>query len=146
MSVEGFHELLDLPGGETATEVTRGRGIRDPLHTQSVQIHFVVAPQLQVIQAGTTREQVVRDIQHMIRFRVRQVDLQHLQRPIDLLGQSQAADHLVNHPDPAAGDRARPRRYFVMNVGSREDRARILKLRLIQPPLDPLLASSQMLL
>ena len=52
----------------------------------------------------------------------------------------------MDHADAAARNAVRPFRYFVMNVGTRQNRAGAFKLRLIEPRENLPLASGQILL
>ena len=53
---------------ETAAEVARRGGVGNPPDTQRIQIGFVVAPQFQMLQARATGQQVVGNVQHVVRF------------------------------------------------------------------------------
>ena len=104
--------------GEPTAEVAGRRGVGDPLGAQGVQIDLVVAPEFQMLQAGATSQQVVGDVQDMIRLAVGQVDLQYVEMPIDGLIQSQPFHHLMYDADPTCRDRSRLIGDFVMDVGS----------------------------
>lgn len=99
-----------------------------------------------MLQAGSTSEQVVGNVQHMIRFTVGQVPLEQRHGSIDGVHQSQALHHVMDHAEAAAGDSRRTLRNFIVYVLSGKNWPRSLKLRLIQPTVNLTLASGEILL
>ena len=61
---------------ETTQEISRRRGIRDPVGTEAVHIGLIVAKPFDVLEAGSAGQHVVGDVQHVIRFPVRDVILE----------------------------------------------------------------------
>ena len=68
-------------------EVARSRRTRDRLRAQGVHVGRVVAQAAQVLEPHAPAQQVVGDVEHMVRLVVRQMPLQQLQPPVDLARQ-----------------------------------------------------------
>jgi len=75
MIVDSLLQRVDASFFKPAAEVARGRRIRGPRRPQRIEIPLVSPQKFQVLQPGVPRQQVVRDVQDVIRFVVRQVDL-----------------------------------------------------------------------
>jgi hypothetical protein len=61
---------------ESAAEVAGRRRIRNPPGSEGVEIALVVSQEFQMLQPRPARQKVVGDVQDVIRFVVRQVDLE----------------------------------------------------------------------
>ena len=72
---------------------------------QGVEIGLVVAAQFQVLQARAAGQQIVGDVEHVVRLAVGQVDLQQIKTPIDGGLQFQPLDQQMDRPDAAGGGR-----------------------------------------
>ena len=113
---------------------------------QGIQIHFVVAPQFQMLQAGAAGQQVVRNVEHVIRLVIGHVDLEQLQAHVDPIVQAERFDHLMDQTDPSGCNSPSPFGQFIMNVACGEHRAMASAIvTFVQPPLDALLATGQSL-
>jgi hypothetical protein len=60
---------------EASTKVSGGGGIGNSFGVQSVQIGFILAPPFDVLQSFAVTENVVGQIEHVVRFAVRVVEL-----------------------------------------------------------------------
>jgi hypothetical protein len=82
--VDRLHQRQDLLFAlKTPAEIPGGRGIGDPPGTQRVEISFVVAKQLHMIQARAPGQNVVGDVQNVIALVIRKMDLEHMNMGID---------------------------------------------------------------
>jgi hypothetical protein len=99
--VEDTHQALHILLGEAAAEISGGRGVRNALGSQGIKEDLVLAPKLDVLQARPVHEGVVGDVEDVIRFPVRQMDLEEVQLLVDPLGQLELLDRSVNEADPA---------------------------------------------
>lgn len=73
---------------ESTTEVTcRGR-FRNLRRAVQVEVRFIVSFQFRIFQTLSTTERIVRDVEYMIRFEIREVGIQQLQSTIDRTDQS----------------------------------------------------------
>jgi hypothetical protein len=68
--IEGVHQGHDIGLTEATTEVPRSGGIGDSFGSQSVEIDFVVAPQLDVFDPLTTSEGVEGNVQDVVGFMI----------------------------------------------------------------------------
>jgi hypothetical protein len=66
-----------------------------------VEVDFVVAAHFEVLQALSTGQEVVGDVQDVIALVVRQVPLEQVEVPVDVLDQPQLPGQEVDGPDPA---------------------------------------------
>ena len=113
---------------------------------QGIQVHFVVAPQFQMLQAGAAGQQVVSNVEHVIRLVIGHVDLEQLQARVDALVQAERFDHSMDQADPSGCNGPGPLGQFIVNVVGGEGRTTASAIvALIQPPLDALLATGQTL-
>jgi hypothetical protein len=64
--VDGILQIDDVGAGEAPTEVAGGRGIGDALGTQGIQERLIVAPLVDVFEAGAVAQGVVGDVQDMV--------------------------------------------------------------------------------
>ena len=80
---------------------------------------------------------------HVVRFGVRQVDLENIHRLVDPLIQFQSFHHLMNHADPTCRDRLRPIRNLIVGCSMRKSSDTVTQPRLIQSLLDASLACGQ---
>ena len=71
-------QRLDRRLVKPPAEIARRGRIGNPLRAQRVEIHLVLPPPLDILQTRPATQHVVRDAQHVIRFVIRQVHLQHL--------------------------------------------------------------------
>ena len=114
--IDRFHQIPDRIPVEAPQEVPlRGRR-RHLAGPQRVQIHRVPASSLHVLQAATARHDVVNQIEHMIRFPVRQMPLQHLHPLVDGFGQFQLLDQQLDHTQPPAVHGSDSIRNLIMDV------------------------------
>jgi hypothetical protein len=84
------------------------------------QVDLVVAEQLQVLKAGAATDKVVGDVEHVVRFVVRQVVRQHGYPAVDLPDEPRLSGQFVNGPDPARVKRPGPLGRLVVNVARRK--------------------------
>ena len=119
--VEDFHQDQARQGIEAPAEVSGRRGIRNPLCAQSVQVNLVVPEQFEVFQARASGQQVVGDIQDMVGFGIRPVELESLHRGIDHVVETESSHHGMNEADAAGADCASACGDVIVNVGRRED-------------------------
>ncbi len=102
--VEDVEQRADMVLLEAAAEVAGGGRVGNAPRAQGVEIDFVGAPQFQVFQAIAVAQGVVGQVQHVIAFVIRQMNLQQVQPAVDGLGQ---AEFLHQQPH-RADDRRRP--------------------------------------
>ena len=139
--VEHLLQAADVRGGEAAAEVARRGGVGNAPGAQRVEVAFVVAQEFQVFQARAARQEIVGDVQHMVRFVVGQMDLQHLQAVVDRLVEPQLPHQQVHGTHAAGSNRSRALGDLVVDVGGRHHRPRTPPIVLfVQPPGDPGLA------
>ena len=87
-------------GLEAATEVAGRGGIGDSPGIDGIQVHFIVAAQFEIFQAGRVAQGVEGEVQHVIALMIGQVNLQQVQTPVDGLGQSQLRTSKSIEPMP----------------------------------------------
>ena len=118
--IDRAHQVLDGRLREPPAEVPRGRRIGDPLRPKSVEIHLVVAAQLNVLQTRPSTQRVVGDVQHVVRLVVRQMHLEHLDSLVEGGDQPRASREQVHHPDPADPQSAISLRHVIVDVAGSE--------------------------
>ena len=128
-----------------AAEVAGRCRIRDPTGSESIELALVVPQNLQVLQPCPAHQQVVGDVQHVVRLVVRQVDLQQMKTVIDRPIQAQVFDQQVHRADPARTNRLGSSIVLVGDVLRCKFRPRRRRpFRFLQPPGDSLLACFQL--
>ena len=114
--VDGVDQRLDIPRLEAAAEVA-GRGrIGNARRAQGIEMVLVVAAQFDVLQTDAVAQGVVGEVEHVIGFVIRQVQLEQMQTLIDRFDQTTTPRQQMESANAAAGDAADLVRYFVMNV------------------------------
>ena len=88
-------------GVEAPAEVPGGGRVGEALGPQPVEEDPVAAARLDVLQALPAAQRVVGDVQHVVGLVVGLVQLQQLQRRVDLAGQPDLADQLRDQADTA---------------------------------------------
>ena len=122
--VDRFHQPQHLLIILEAPAEVAGRGwIGNPLRAQGVQIDLVVAKRLQVLQALAVAQNVVGDVQHVIRFVIRQMDLQQMHVGIDGVDQPHLAGQQMHRADPAMTKAPAAIGHFIANRAGRKHRA-----------------------
>ena len=121
--VDAIHQRVHLSGRlESPAEVAGRRGVGDAGCPQSIQIRLVVAEQFDVLQTVPSGQNVIADVQHVIRFVIRQMNLQQVNIPVNGIDQSNLAGQQMNRTNPAAGDGAVAITDIVMDVACRQHR------------------------
>jgi len=100
--VDNALQRVDVGGVEAAQEIPGGGGIGDALGTQDIEIGFVVAEQLQVLQAGAAGQEVVGEVEDVVGLEVRHVPLEQVQVAVNGIGQVQLPHQQVQGADAAA--------------------------------------------
>ena len=118
--VDDVHQGVDVAFVEAAAKVTGGGRVGDSPRAQRVEVDFVVAPQLEVFQAGSAGQDVVGDVEHVVRLVVGQVHLEQPQPTVDGVNQAGSPGQQMHGPDPARTQAAGALGQFVMNVGGGE--------------------------
>src|SRR5688572_2883925 len=90
---------------KTPQKVSRCGRIRNPLCAKSVHVCLVVPQPLNVFKAGSSREDVVSDVQNMVRLVIRNMSLQEFKHLVDQLIELQPADELVHRADSTKTER-----------------------------------------
>jgi hypothetical protein len=102
--IEDLHQQQDRQEVESTTEIPGSRGVGDSFGSERVEIRFVISSEFKVFQASAAGENVVRDIQHVIRLGIRQVDLEYVDVLIDGLVEFEDFRHALNQPNPTSRD------------------------------------------
>lgn len=123
--VDGLLQSAEVGRAEAATEIAGRRGIGNTIGPERVEEGFVVASELDVLEAGAAQQRVVGDAEHMIGLVIGQMEFQHVQVFVDRLGQADVLDERMNEADAAATNRPVPLRNVVVDVPRRERRPRM---------------------
>ena len=120
--VDALHQLDHVRLVVAPREVARRRRARNQLRSQGVHVGRVVAQGVEILQPRAPAQQVVGDVQHVVRFVVRQVPLQQLQPPVDLAVQPQLRHQPPDHSDSSVAHRVDPRPDLVADLARTEHR------------------------
>jgi hypothetical protein len=115
--VEGVHQPLDVGLGEAAAEVAGGGGVGDAHCPEGVEVDLVVAPDLEVLQAGAACQEVVGDVQDVVALVVGQVSLQEVEVLVDVVDQAGPLGKEVDRADATGCDGPGPIGESVVDVG-----------------------------
>ena len=114
------HHLLI--GLESPAEVAGRCRIGNPLRAQCIQINLVVAKRLQILKAPAVARDVVGDVQHMIRFVIRQMHLEQMHVFVNGIDQPDLARQQMHRANPAMTKPPRAVGHVVADVAGREHR------------------------
>ena len=142
--VEDVLQKVDMVGLEAPAEIT-GRGrIWDAPGAEGVQEMDVVTAQLDVLQTIAIAQGVVSQIEHMIGFVIRQMNLEKLESFVDGVNEADASGQQVKGAHAAVGDAMHALSDFVMDVaGAEHGMGTIAKFGFVEPVLDLALAGGQ---
>jgi len=119
--IERLLQRIDLPGRLEPPAEVAGRGrVGNAPGPQGIEVGLVVAEQLQVLNALPAAQEVVGEVQDVIRFVVRQVDLEQVQLPVDGVDQADPSGEQVDRPDAAVGDGPRAVGHVAVDVAGRQ--------------------------
>jgi hypothetical protein len=143
--VDRVHQGLNVFFVEASTKVAGRRRIGNALNSQRIQKNFVVTPQFDVFQACAADEQVVGDVEHMIRFVIRQMTFQDMHPLINALSQARALHQQLHHSYTSGNDAARPAGELIVDGVSVEHGPFAFNENVLatEPPLNPTLAVSR---
>ena len=86
--VVGLVERGDVRQIKAPAEITRGRGVGNPFSAQGVEVCLVLTAVLDVFQARAIAKGIERDVEHVIRLVVGQVDAKQIEVAIDGVDQA----------------------------------------------------------
>ena len=139
--IDRRQQRLDIGHREPPAEVARGGRVRDHLRPQRVQVHLVLAALLQILQRLPAAQDVVGDVQDVVRL---VVGLMHLQQPhmvVDRRRQPGALRQQLHRPDAARPETADASTALVVEVPPTEHRLQLRPpVAPTQPPPNSLLA------
>ena len=101
--VEHVLQAIDVGRVEAAAKIACGSGIGNAARTENIEVGLITTEQFQVFQARPSGEQVVGDIEHVVRIEVRQMDLQQAKASIDGLVKSKFLHQQVDGSDTSGG-------------------------------------------
>src|SRR4029077_10563727 len=119
--VGGVHQRQDIAVGEAATEVSLGGGIRDALGAEGVEEDLVVAPQLDVLDALPSGEDVEGDVQDVVGLVIGAMDLEKMEVVVDVTDQAGRPRHQEHGTNAASGKPLDTIGQFVMYICSGHD-------------------------
>ena len=112
---------------------------------ECVEVDLVVAADLDVLQPGAARQEVVGDVQDVVRFMVGQVSLEEVEVLVDVVDQPGLPGQEVDRPDAAGCDGMDLVGEFVVDVGGGHHRLRSFDAGLVlQASGDAALASGEL--
>ena len=94
-----------------------GGGVGDASGPEGVEVDLVVASDLQVLQPTAAGQEVVGDVQDVVALVIRQVPLEQVEVPVDVVDQAELAGQEVDGPDAAGCDGPGPLGDLVVDVG-----------------------------
>jgi hypothetical protein len=86
--VEDVEQGADVILTETPTEVAGCSRVGNAASAQGVEEDLVIAPQFDVLEAGSFTKSVVGEVQDMIGFMEGEVDFEEMQPPIDVVDEA----------------------------------------------------------
>ena len=114
--VDHVHQRLDIRHREPPAKVARSGRVGNTLRPKGVQKDFIIPPQLDVIQTGAPSQNVVCDVQHVVRLVVRQMHLEQMQLLIDGLDQPRPAGQQVHRANASRPQPVGPATQLVVDV------------------------------
>ena len=102
--VDRIHQTIDILWRKASAEISGCRGIGNPLSSQQTKIGFIVASQFKMLKTCSASEDVKRNVQHMIGFRVRHVHFEDAAVAVDAFRQTNLTHHLLHKSKPPTTD------------------------------------------
>ena len=118
--VDGVDERLDARGREAAAKVASGGGVGDAASAQGIEEGCVVAAEFDLLQAGAVAQGVVGDVEDVVGFVIRQMQLEEMEAFVDRLDQAHTPGQGMERSDSAAADGLCFVGDFVVNVAGRK--------------------------
>jgi hypothetical protein len=139
--IEDIEQRVDVLAGEAPTEIASGRGVGNTPGTKGVEKVLIVTAEFDVLQAGAIAQGVVSEVEDVVRFMVRQMDLQEVEFGINRLDEAELSSQGVKGANAAVANTADACRSLVMNVaGGKEGLATTAEVRFVEAALDASLA------
>jgi hypothetical protein len=114
-------EGVDVSDVKTPAEVTCGSGIGDTLGSKGVEEVDVIAAKFDVLEAIAVAKGVVGEIENVIGFVVRHVDLEEMKLQVNGVNEADATAEQMKGPNTAVADAMHPLTDFIVDVACRED-------------------------
>ena len=129
--VDGILQRIDMMVFESPAKVARGRRVGDTLSAERVQIDFVTAKQLEILQASPPGQEVVRNVENVVRLVIGNVKLQQVKRSVDFAHQARRFDEFVNRANASSRKASTPLGHFIVDVARPKHRSLLITRRAI---------------
>ena len=114
--VNGVHQLQDIAHPEPPAEISGGRGIRNPLGTQGIEVDLIVTQQLEVLKPIAPGHDIEGNVQDVVRLVVGKMAFQEVKAGVDIGDQSGSTGDQEHSPDAAGGKSLDPIGQLVLNI------------------------------
>ena len=145
LAADGVEHLLqaeDVALVEAAAEVAGGGGVGHPPRAQGVEVGLVAAQPLEVLQTAAAGQQVVGDVEHVVRLVVGPVQFEQGELVVDRRIEPQPLHQQVDRTDPAVERRPGAVGDLVVDVAGAEHRPpAVAAVILVQAAENPPLAT-----
>src|SRR4051794_25558226 len=98
LGIDDIHQRVNRLGLKAPQKITSGGGIRNSLCSQNIEVGFVVATQLQVVQGLASGQEVVGEIEDVVGFKVGNVPLEEVELGVEGLGQPETLHEQLHGP------------------------------------------------
>ena len=115
--IDGVHQGHDIGLNEPTAEVAGSGGIGDSVGSQGIEIDLVVATQFEVFDPFTAGEDVEGDVQDVVGFVIRKMDLKEVKIGVDVADQADPVPGAAWAPMPPAAESLNAIGQFVLDVG-----------------------------
>jgi hypothetical protein len=127
--------------GEAAAEVTGGRRVGDASGSKGVEKSLIIATQFNVLQTSAIAEGVVGEVEDVVGFMVRQMDLQEVEFAINGRDKAELSSQGMESANAAVANAPDAGRSLVMDVAGGEARlAAAAEVGFVEAALDSPLA------
>ena len=120
-SIVDILKLIDVALAETSTEIAGKWSGRDASAAEGIAVDVVKWRNLDVLQTGAVAQGIVSDVEHMIGFVIRQVDLEQVDVVVDGVNEADASSEQVKGAKAAVGNAVDAFGDFVVDVAGGED-------------------------
>jgi hypothetical protein len=105
--VDRVEQRFDIWDGEASTEVARCGGIGNAASIEGVEVIFVVAEAVDVLQTSAAAQGVEGDVENVIGFVIGLMEFEQMQPLIDFLREAEPLRHSMQSADAAIGQGSR---------------------------------------
>src|SRR5262249_17001072 len=139
--IDDIEQRIDVLAGEATAEIASGGRVGNAAGTEGVEEVLLISAQLDVLQAGAIAQRIVGEVEDMVGFMVRQMDLEDVELGVDSLHEAELSCQGVEGANATVANAPDACGSLVMDVAGGEQRlAAATEVGFVEATLDTSLA------